>query len=135
MTPVSLLTHVTVDYPLGPAQSRSAAQATCAGEPACRIVRVQHRYWFADVHRHLTCGATTAGTYADPARACRALRILDRISRQPRTTACGCPLILSGTPPSLVRGTVDGARVRIKVDSCSLCGLGARAQQSTDVLM
>jgi hypothetical protein len=135
VTPVPLLTRVKVDYPLGPAQSRSAAQARCAGQPGCRIVRVQHRFWFADVHRHVTCGATPAGTYANPAAACRALRRLDRISRQPRTTACACPLMLSGTPPSVIRGTVDGARVRIKVDTCSLCGLGARAQQPADVLM
>jgi hypothetical protein len=135
VTPLPLITRVTVGYPLGPAQSRSAAQSRCAGQPACRIVRVQHRFWFADVHRRLTCGAAPAGTYADPAAACRALRMLDRISRQPRTTACACPMILSGIPPSVVRGTVDGARVRITVDSCALCGLGAPAQRAADVLM
>ncbi|HEU0194398.1 MAG TPA: hypothetical protein VFQ71_09380 [Gaiellales bacterium] len=135
VTDVPLLTRVSVDYPLGPLQSRAAARARCAGQPGCRVVRAQRRFWFADVHRHLACGAAPAGTYANPAGACRALRRLYRISREPQTAACGCVLILSGTPPSVVRGTVDGARARISVDSCSLCGLGTQASHAAATLM
>jgi hypothetical protein len=135
VTRVTLLTQVTVAYPLGPLRSRSAARSRCAGQPDCRITRAQRRFWFADVRRHLTCGATPAGTYSHPAAACRALRTLDRISRKPRTIACGCAAIIEGTPPSVVRGTVDGARTRIAVDSCSLCGLGAGAEHAAGVLI
>jgi len=135
VTPVPLLTRVTVDYPLGAVRSRSAALTRCAGQTDCRVVHAQRHVWFADVHRRLTCGATPAGTYADPTAACRALRTLDRISHQPRTVACGCTLILSGTPPSVVRGTVDGTRLRVTIDGCSLCGLGSRGSQAAGMLM
>lgn len=136
VTPVPLLTRVRVGYPLGPVQSRSAALTRCADRPGCRVVEAQHGIWFADVRRRLSCGAAPAGNYPNPAAACRALRILDRIVvRTGGSSRCLCPLILDGTPPSAVHGTIHGSPLRLSIDACSLCGLGSRASQAAATLM
>jgi hypothetical protein len=116
-------------------RSRDAARARCAGQPGCRVVETQHGIWFADVRRRLSCGAAPAGNYPNPVAACQALRTLDRISRHRPAVACGCPLILSGTPPSVVRGTFEGSRLRISIAACSLCGLGGQASHAAAKLM
>jgi hypothetical protein len=135
VTPVPLLTRVRVDYPLGPARSRPAAQARCAGEPDCRVVRAQQRFWFADVHRNLTCGAVPAGDYRDPARACRALHALAAAWPGKPDYVCACPGVFVGARHAGVHGTVLGAHIDIPLDPCALCGLGAGAERAAQALM
>jgi hypothetical protein len=135
VTPVPLLTRVTIAYPLLPWRpSRAAAVRDCRGQPRCRVVRAQKGIWFADVHRQLSCGAVPAGDYRNPARACRALRVLGAAWHGKPRYVCACAAILVGTPQSGVRGTLAGARAEIPLDSCALCGMGTGAERAAGAL-
>ena len=65
----------------------------------------------------------------DPGTACAALRDYARrqSSRLPQSTAtvCDCPGVPVGTPFALVRGTLDGKRIDVKLTSC-MCGFSGR---------
>jgi len=134
VTAVPLLTRVRVGYSLPWRRTRTAAVRECGGEARCRVVRAQPRIWVADVHRRLSCGRAPAGDYLNPARACRALRILGAVWHAKPQLVCACPAVLVGSLAGRVRGTIAGARVDIPLDPCSLCDMGAGAERAAGVL-
>lgn len=77
----------------------------------------------------LTC-RPAGGSAPEPARACRALEdFLPR--REASHAACACALYVKRI---VVRGVLDGRRLRspVEVSGCSACGLGAAASRDVD---
>ncbi len=122
-------TTVRIDYPLEPGVPARRDLPPCPAGVTCTDRETQAG-WARVVHRELACDPD-AGDYADAAAACRALHALVRAYDRPRSAICDCAFV---GPPSLVRGVIDGKRVQIPVDFCSLCG-SAEARRAAAALM
>jgi hypothetical protein len=131
-------TQMTIVYPLGiPVSPLASVTTRCPSSARRSTVRINERFsdgihlrWVRRVEQRLTC-EPAAGTYSDPAAACRALADLRKRMRHP--VACLCALSVTSLRP-WAAGTIDGKPVRISLDGCTLCGLSG-AGDDVRVLM
>jgi hypothetical protein len=115
-------------------KSRRAVPVRCPARTRCSVRRlpgVRPHLWGRLVVRRLRC-APAGGDYADPRRACRALRQYARLLRRAHGV-CSCPLMLA--PAGRASGVLDGRPLHLLVDYCSACGAGPPAAADVGVLL
>ena len=131
-------TDMAISYPVHAGTgSRSHASQSCPAGASCTYTAVGStpkgaEVWEPVAEYHLTC-SPAAGTYPDPAAACRALLDLQR-RMAARHPICMCPMIVTGLPQPHVQGVVDGKPLTLK-GACSFCGLGKQGAADASVLM
>jgi len=138
------LTVVRVSYPVSQIVHLRSDLSPCPIGATCRDVRLPVSCppvagtcpmppWIRVAVRRLTC-SPSGGDYQDTAAACAALDDLEH-RRQAAQGVCSCPAMLNGYPMARANGRYNGRRLRLALDSCSLCALGSQARLDAAVLM
>jgi hypothetical protein len=95
---------------------------TCPPGAHCIVARGGSGY--TQAQRRLDCSPAGGSGYPDPAEACRALTdIVTKQHQQQSQTGPICGCLMTRDAPKAV-GYYDGKRRTIRLDGCSLCGLG-----------
>jgi hypothetical protein len=143
VAPVLTSTSLRVSYPVGDVVATRSRLAACPNRATCHDVHlgdcpagarcVQFRDWIRVAVRQLTC-SPTSGDYGYPRAACAALDDLEHLLHTGQSGVCYCALVPDGYPMAQAVGRYKGHRVKIGLDECSLCGLGAQAAHDAAAL-
>jgi hypothetical protein len=137
-------TSLSISYPVSQIVHLRSDLSPCPVGATCRDVRLPvscervagtcpMRPWVRVAVRRLTC-SPSGGDYQDTATVCTALDDLEH-RRQAARGFCSCPAMLDGYPMARANGRYNGRRLRLPLDSCSLCALGSHAAHDAAVLM